>query len=48
VIRDLGDGILVATVRDPAGSIIGIIENPHLAIPDSIRTVPGDKLAPST
>jgi predicted enzyme related to lactoylglutathione lyase len=31
-VRAVGDGIRVATVRDPAGSIVGIIENPHFAI----------------
>ncbi|MEP7157465.1 MAG: VOC family protein [Betaproteobacteria bacterium] len=28
-IKDVGDGIRVATVRDPFGNVIGIIENPH-------------------
>lgn len=27
--RDVGEGIIVATVRDPFGSLFGIIENPH-------------------
>jgi len=27
--QDVGDGIQVATVRDPFGNLIGIIENPH-------------------
>jgi predicted enzyme related to lactoylglutathione lyase len=31
-VRDVGDGIRVATASDPAGSVIGIIENPHFAI----------------
>jgi predicted enzyme related to lactoylglutathione lyase len=31
-LRDVGEGIRVATVRDPAGSILGIIENPHFAV----------------
>ena len=31
-LRDVGEGIRVATVRDPAGSVIGIIENPHSTI----------------
>lgn len=26
---DVGDGIKVATVRDPYGNLFGIIENPH-------------------
>jgi predicted enzyme related to lactoylglutathione lyase len=33
-VRDVGDGIRVAAVRDPSGSIIGIIENPHFQLPD--------------
>jgi predicted enzyme related to lactoylglutathione lyase len=28
-VADVGDGILVATVRDPYGNLFGIIENPH-------------------
>jgi catechol 2,3-dioxygenase-like lactoylglutathione lyase family enzyme len=27
--QDVGDGILVATVADPFGNILGIIQNPH-------------------
>lgn len=27
--RDVGEGILVASVRDPWGNEIGLIENPH-------------------
>jgi catechol 2,3-dioxygenase-like lactoylglutathione lyase family enzyme len=27
--QDVGDGIQVATVRDPFGNLIGLIENPH-------------------
>ena len=27
--NDVGGGIQVATVRDPAGNLLGIIENPH-------------------
>ncbi len=33
-VRDVGDGIRVATVLDPAGSIVGIIENPHFELAD--------------
>jgi hypothetical protein len=39
-IRDVGDGIRVATARDPAGSIIGIIENPHFVVQE-MQTAPG-------
>ena len=28
-VRDVGDGIRVATVREPGGALRGIIENPH-------------------
>jgi hypothetical protein len=28
-ITDVGDGIRVATVREPSGATLGIIENPH-------------------
>ncbi|HEY8551658.1 MAG TPA: VOC family protein [Vicinamibacterales bacterium] len=31
-VRDVGEGILVATVLDPFGNIFGIIENPHFSI----------------
>jgi predicted enzyme related to lactoylglutathione lyase len=27
--RDVGEGIKVATINDPFGNVIGIIENPH-------------------
>jgi len=32
-IQDVGDGIKVATVADPFGNHIGLIENPHFALP---------------
>jgi predicted enzyme related to lactoylglutathione lyase len=28
-VQDVGDGIKVATIRDPYGNLFGIIENPH-------------------
>ena len=31
-VQDVGDGILMATVRDPFGNILGIIENPHFSL----------------
>jgi predicted enzyme related to lactoylglutathione lyase len=31
-VTDVGDGIRLATALDPAGSVIGIIENPHFAL----------------
>jgi hypothetical protein len=30
-VTEVGDGIRVATVREPGGSTLGIIENPHFA-----------------
>jgi predicted enzyme related to lactoylglutathione lyase len=32
-VQDVGDGIKVATVSDPFGNLIGLIENPHFALP---------------
>lgn len=32
-VQDVGDGIKVATVTDPFGNLIGLIENPHFALP---------------
>jgi predicted enzyme related to lactoylglutathione lyase len=32
-VADVGDGIKVATVADPFGNLIGLIENPHFAVP---------------
>ena len=32
-VRDVGEGIRVATVEDPFGNLFGIIENPHFALP---------------
>jgi predicted enzyme related to lactoylglutathione lyase len=31
-VQDVGDGIKVATVADPFGNLIGLIENPHFAL----------------
>jgi len=33
--QDVGEGIRVATVVDPFGNLIGIIENPHFKIEDA-------------
>jgi predicted enzyme related to lactoylglutathione lyase len=30
-VQDVGEGIRVATVTDPFGNLIGLIENPHFA-----------------
>lgn len=32
-LQDVGGGILVATVEDPFGNSIGLIENPHFGAP---------------
>jgi predicted enzyme related to lactoylglutathione lyase len=34
-IQDVGDGIRVATVADPFGNHIGLIENPHFVLPQA-------------
>lgn len=31
-VQDVGGGIKVATVKDPFGNVIGIIENPHFKL----------------
>ncbi len=31
--QEVGEGIKVATVSDPFGNLIGLIENPHFALP---------------
>lgn len=33
-VQDVGDGIRVATVADPAGNVVGLIQNPHFKLPD--------------
>ncbi len=33
-VQDVGEGIRLATVLDPAGGVLGIIENPHFAPAD--------------
>ena len=35
-VQDVGDGILVATVADPFGNHIGLIQNPHFD-PDAVQ-----------
>ncbi|MFY9227440.1 MAG: VOC family protein [Blastocatellia bacterium] len=34
-IQDVGDGVKVATVIDPFGNIIGIIENPYFSLAEN-------------
>ena len=31
-VQEVGDGIRVATVTDPFGNVVGLIENPHFKI----------------
>lgn len=31
-IQDVGDGIRVATLEDPFGNVLGLIENPHFSL----------------
>ncbi len=32
-IQDVGEGIRVGSVEDPFGNLLGVIENPHFALP---------------
>jgi len=32
-VQDVGEGIKVGSVREPGGSLVGVIENPHFALP---------------
>ena len=34
-IKDVGEGIRVASIKDPFGNIVGIIENPHFKLTDA-------------
>lgn len=31
-IKDVGEGIMVGSIKDPAGNIIGLIHNPHFKL----------------
>lgn len=33
-LRDVGDGIRLASVREPGGGVLGVIENPHFTLPE--------------
>ena len=33
-VRAVGDGIRVATVLEPGGTVVGVIENPHFHLPE--------------
>lgn len=32
-VQDVGDGVFVATLFDPWGNILGLVENPHIKFP---------------
>lgn len=32
-VQDVGEGILIGSVRDPFGNLFGIIQNPHFVLP---------------
>lgn len=32
LVQDVGEGVKVATVKDPFGNVVGIIENPHFKL----------------
>ncbi len=38
-VQDVGDGIRVASVLEPGGTVLGVIENPHFHLPEP--TTPG-------
>ena len=40
-VRDVGGDIRVATVLEPAGTVLGVIENPHFVLADPITTAAG-------
>jgi predicted enzyme related to lactoylglutathione lyase len=40
-VTDVGEGIRVATVREPGGSILGVIENPQFALSPVKAATPG-------
>ena len=33
VVQDVGGGILLGAVPDPFGNLLGVIQNPHFALP---------------
>jgi len=34
-VQDVGEGIKTASVIDPFGNVLGVIENPHFRLPDA-------------
>jgi predicted enzyme related to lactoylglutathione lyase len=39
-VQDVGGGIRVASVLDPFGNVLGVIENPHFRLPDAPTSTP--------
>jgi len=31
-VQEVGEGIKLGSVRDPSGSVVGVIENPHFGV----------------
>jgi catechol 2,3-dioxygenase-like lactoylglutathione lyase family enzyme len=40
-VEDVGDGIRTATMIEPGGSVLGIIQNPHFQLPEPGPAGPG-------
>jgi len=40
-VREVGEGIRLATVLDPSGTVVGVIENPHFELPAAAAPSPG-------
>jgi len=40
-VQDVGDGIRVATVLEPGGTVLGVIENPHFQLPEAATPAGG-------
>ncbi len=46
-VQDVGDGIRLASVTDPSGNVVGIIENPHFHLPGSLDLQPATVIHPA-
>lgn len=40
-VTDVGDGIRLGTIVEPAGNVLGVIENPHFALPPAAPPATG-------
>lgn len=40
-VAEVGNGIRVGSVKDPTGSFVGVIQNPHFAIPADVPAPSG-------